>query len=551
MTRRLYATAWAAALLVAAASDAYADQSLRIRLESEPLPKAISLDDDHEDVVGLQIDATLAANGQGSGRLGFDRSSYEFDGFGDASVQGDARIEWLPVSLETIAVENGSRTLDLALDNGSLERRLALVLSDGSEPHRLVVRHADARYDPKYLGPWRLFLLKGEPSVEPTIPALPLRLPASFEGLSDFGHPNRPGLHRLELRLQEDLRGSVAFDPNGLGFDAFGRVEMQTAMGYSSVRFEAMTSGDQDPAGIGRRRFELKLGDGAPTGSYALVLGPTDEGPHRLLVSVDGELERNLPLHLPDRRRHARQQASLERIPEAERRALAELRRRIGYEFQFEVQDDRVVSLHCVGSGSTRQVDDVLPYLTQLRGLSFEGMDVEAEGLTCLRTFERLTAFGCMRCRIGDGALALVGGCKGLTSLSLLYCEGIDDAAIRHLEALRELVSLRISQNVRDPGGATEVREVTDAGIEFLAGMTKLKNLNLQGQPLTDRALVTIARLEALEDLAISGEGVTDNGLLQFKPTSRLKRANFYGTTVSEVGMRRLRRTLPDLADWP
>jgi len=55
--------------------------------------------------------------------------------------------------------------------------------------------------------------------------------------------------------------------------------------------------------------------------------------------------------------------------------------------------------------------------------------------------------------------------------------------------------------------------DVSDKGLEHLAGLSNMEELYLNGTNVTDSGIEHIVRLKSLKHLDISGTGVTDEGL--------------------------------------
>jgi hypothetical protein len=90
---------------------------------------------------------------------------------------------------------------------------------------------------------------------------------------------------------------------------------------------------------------------------------------------------------------------------------------------------------------------------------------------------------------------------------------------------------------------------ITDAGIEHLAGMTGLERLALPGCPrLTDVSLEYISEMDELRYLDLRGcEGIGDEGLEQLQGLESLERVLLGGCWgVSPEAVRALQRALPD-----
>jgi hypothetical protein len=152
--------------------------------------------------------------------------------------------------------------------------------------------------------------------------------------------------------------------------------------------------------------------------------------------------------------------------------------------------------------------------LEQIHVLLPEGLT--ARGLAHLEGLPRLINLQISRGSIDDACLAPIGKLTGLRSLSLMY-HPISDAGIVHLRGLHDLESLRII-----PLG----RKVTDEGLKSLAGMTRLKRLDISGVPATSHGLgvlesLPLVHLTLAEDATKPEEGI--HRLKQIKPELSLE----------------------------
>ena len=92
---------------------------------------------------------------------------------------------------------------------------------------------------------------------------------------------------------------------------------------------------------------------------YFIVLGPTEKGPHRLLIREGGALRRypaaagsraSLP---PGDAAASLQGTSIQERPGA----IADLRKAMGYGFQFQVESGAVIGLTVSTGGNAEEID--------------------------------------------------------------------------------------------------------------------------------------------------------------------------------------------------
>ena len=133
-----------------------------------------------------------------------------------------------------------------------------------------------------------------------------------------------------------------------------------------------------------------------------------------------------------------------------------------------------------------------------------------------LRHFE-VTISGSPDISITDKGMATIGGLKNMEILRLYFCSG-----------------------------------VTDIGFEYLLGLTKLKELNLNGTGITDRSMKLIGSFPNLETLSIAATGITDEGaefLVGILPSlPSLKMVIISNSKISEKGRNNLLRSRKGLS---
>ena len=119
----------------------------------------------------------------------------------------------------------------------------------------------------------------------------------------------------------------------------------------------------------------------------------------------------------------------------------------------------------------------------------------------------------------------------GLTELRELYLNGsvVTDAGLEHLAGLSRLQFLDI-----------QLTHVTDAGLENLKGLTQLQALFLDSNRVTDAGLRHVKGLRQLRKLSLSGTHVTDFGLELLKGLNQLQLLDLGSTKVTDAGLEHL-----------
>lgn len=90
------------------------------------------------------------------------------------------------------------------------------------------------------------------------------------------------------------------------------------------------------------------------------------------------------------------------------------------------------------------------------------------------------------------------------------------------------------------------VTPITDAGVAHLAGLRKLKFLNLFRTGLSDKGLGFLRAHVNLETLLIGGTKVTDDGMKHLERMAKLRKVSVFRTAVSDAGLKPLEK-LPAL----
>jgi internalin A len=107
------------------------------------------------------------------------------------------------------------------------------------------------------------------------------------------------------------------------------------------------------------------------------------------------------------------------------------------------------------------------------------------------------------------------------------------------LQRLREFPNLRSLHILNCP-------KVSDAGLQSLTSLKKLRRLDLRGTSITDRGLASLSTLTELRELALSDTGISDFGLLHIASITNLQWLAMSNTGVTPDGAKRLKQHLPN-----
>jgi internalin A len=131
--------------------------------------------------------------------------------------------------------------------------------------------------------------------------------------------------------------------------------------------------------------------------------------------------------------------------------------------------------------------------------------------------------------------------------------DGITDAGLEHLADLSELLDLDLSYTGITDAGLECIKRlkhlqtldlsgtrITDQGLTAIRGLTGLKKLVLGDTNVTDAGIEQLQGLSGLEELCVWNTAVTDSGLNYVKGMNELQFLNLRGTKVTDAGVERL-----------
>jgi Leucine-rich repeat (LRR) protein len=157
----------------------------------------------------------------------------------------------------------------------------------------------------------------------------------------------------------------------------------------------------------------------------------------------------------------------------------------------------------------------------ELRELNLSGLPVTAAALAALYPLPRLEALDLSRTQIRDDSLPPLVRFPTLRRLSLAGT-AVGDAVAR-LNELADLEKLDLTGTA-----------VTWAGVEPLAGLTRLQELRLPRPLRTGRALKLLSRLPRLTALDLWGWKLRDDDLKEITALAELRELSLWGNPVTE-----------------
>jgi hypothetical protein len=213
--------------------------------------------------------------------------------------------------------------------------------------------------------------------------------------------------------------------------------------------------------------------------------------------------------------------------------APAWLRRLLGDEFFASVTE-----VDWGGEWGSDEGLENLKALNQLQRLDLGGGIVTDVGLENVERLDQLQTLDLMDLfHVTDAGLEHLQGLNHLVDLNLCNTR-VTDAGLKHLKGLKQLQRLDLTLQDR----------VTDAGLESLKGLKQLQRLDLTGLVrVTDAGLENLKGLKQLQRLDLTCLfQVTDAGLENLKGLDQLQELKLEATKVTDEGVAKLQRTLPN-----
>lgn len=535
---------------VTAAADETTDvDEFRLKTEGFPIPITIGDDPESRSITSVELAGSLKS---GQGTITLNVGKVAFNDFGDAIPQTEEVAKPVAVQFERVILLKQPFGVDfvetrqlykIKFEESEYYDRMFLVISTRTcDPHRLII-NAPEPSKWRQRPPPQIFDLLGTPQVLTTLPdpgqphfqwACLYREDDGFRRFDISGKPN--GLAKLNL------------DPNHLGFTPLGDIAFSTAMGYSSMRSVIARQETKDPTEAGRVIYHIAPKQGNLKKHFALVLAPTADGPHRLIIRSNGQIQQVVPLHDPARRRFSKLYLQCAETSPTERSAIDELIRQIGYSFSAKVESNQITQLRIGSAMDFGDLDTVIARLPNLKELSLDEGTLTASGLPSLQALTQLEVLRFTRVTIVDAGLKTLTPLTSLRSLNFYSCTGLTDAGMPHLGQLKNLKSLQLyRERQRQDEPATP--SITDAGLIHLTGLTKLQDLEVYGNTLTDTGLEHLKGLTQIRHLSISGDGITNTGLQHLQALKNLTRLNITSPQVTSEGLTELTSALPGLLD--
>ena len=195
---------------------------------------------------------------------------------------------------------------------------------------------------------------------------------------------------------------------------------------------------------------------------------------------------------------------------------------------------DRVAQMHALEKldlSLTRVTDLGLLRLKGLRNIRefnlYYAELVTDEGLATMRDWQKIERINARGTKVTDNTLSILAGKKSIAALDIGFAE-VTDSGLQHLASLSGLRELAFGGN-----------KLTEVGLQVLRTLPQLRVLDLSGKQRTDSGLwflgttdvglEPVATVTALEELNLSGLTITGRGIEKLKTLANLARLDLHG----------------------
>lgn len=220
----------------------------------------------------------------------------------------------------------------------------------------------------------------------------------------------------------------------------------------------------------------------------------------------------------------------------------------------------------------TRITDHGLQQLKNAPGIVelnlYYAEQITDEGMAAVKGWKKLKRLNLRGTKVTDTTLEHLSNVTTLEFLDVGFAQ-ITDVGLDHLASLPNLKELVISGNKLTDTGLQALRQLpgltslslggsqrtdsglwtislTELGLDTIITLKELRELRLDGMPVTARWLEKLKALVKLERLSLQGcKRVGDDGAALLGAWPALRELNLKGTAVTEKGLADLRRTKP------
>ncbi|MCC6589401.1 MAG: hypothetical protein IT168_22065 [Bryobacterales bacterium] len=195
---------------------------------------------------------------------------------------------------------------------------------------------------------------------------------------------------------------------------------------------------------------------------------------------------------------------------------------------------------------------------------------VTDEGLAVLRNWSRIERLNLRGTKVTDNTLSILAGKNTVKSLDIGYAEVTDsglqnlvrmkglrelafggnkltEVGLEVLRSLPQLTKLDIAGQQRTDSGLWFV-SLTDIGLDPIATLTELRELNLSSTPVSAKGIQRLATLKKLEKLNLyKARRITDDAVPQLAALPALRWVDIKDTAMTAQGVAALRKAHPHL----
>jgi hypothetical protein len=181
--------------------------------------------------------------------------------------------------------------------------------------------------------------------------------------------------------------------------------------------------------------------------------------------------------------------------------------------------------------GGKYQIDESNPDLP-IVGVSLANTKINDEEMLQLRCLTDLKTLNMNECAgVSDVGFAVLRDMKNLEDFTIWGCPKFTDASFEHLAGLTKMKTMNLGYS-----GNT----ITGGGIKWLKGMRNLRGLNLSYLNIEASQLSQLEGLVDLEALAFAIGKLDDEGLKYVLKFSNLQSLNINGSKVTDAGLQQL-----------
>ena len=143
---------------------------------------------------------------------------------------------------------------------------------------------------------------------------------------------------------------------------------------------------------------------------------------------------------------------------------------------------------------------------------------------------------------IADAGIGHLTQCESLRMLDIGNSQ-VTDQGLADLAKIQSLEYLALPSGRRTPAGLEH--PITDKGLVHLAQLHRLRHLSVgvvsNGCPITDEGVKAIGGLQSLEELSVGGEGISDAGMEHVARLTRLRELMLFGCPkIGDAGLEKL-----------